>query len=195
MEQNQSGGANKMKSQNRRAAIKMSTEKRTYTYESVAVLTLSMTYPKVRLKGAPEAESRINCRIQTEVADFLCNATNVLYRQAVASYRYSQENGFPFNAYDAVMLYEVTYNENCYLSLYYDEYMYTGGAHGNTLRASDTWNLFDGCALLLAAFFAPDQDYRGTLIDHGQIAADAGEEHLPVTVATMLKLLDNPSRS
>ncbi len=153
-----------MKSQNRRAAIKMSTEKRTYTYESVAVLTLSMTYPKVRLKGAPEAESRINCRIQTEVADFLCNATNVLYRQAVASYRYSQENGFPFNAYDAVMLYEVTYNENCYLSLYYDEYMYTGGAHGNTLRASDTWNLFDGCALLLAAFFAPDQDYRGTLI-------------------------------
>nr|WP_321376017.1 hypothetical protein [uncultured Bacteroides sp.] len=32
-------------------------------------------------------------------------------------------------------------------------------------------------------------------MDHGQIAADAGEEHLPVTVATMLKLLDNPSRS
>lgn len=153
-----------MKSRNTSAKIKMSNEKRTYTYESVPVLTLSMTYPSVRLKSAPEVESRINCKIQTEVADFLCNASNVLYRQAVIGYQYARKNGFPFNAYDAVMKYEVTYNQNCHLSMYDDEYQYTGGAHGNTLRSSDTWNLFDGCALSMAALFAPDQDYRGMLI-------------------------------
>lgn len=153
-----------MKSRNNSAKIRMSTEKRSYTYESVPVLTLTMTYPNVRLKGASEVESRINCRIQTKVADFLCNASNVLYRQAVLGYQYARKNGFPFHAYDAVLQYEVTYNENCHLSVYDDEYQYTGGAHGNTLRSSNTWDLSGGCALPLAAFFEPDEDYRGMLI-------------------------------
>ncbi|HWP80694.1 MAG TPA: DUF3298 and DUF4163 domain-containing protein [Candidatus Acidoferrum sp.] len=152
-----------MKSRNTSAKIRMSTDKRTYTYESVPVLTLSTTYPNVRLRGAPEVESRINCRIQTEVADFLCNASNVLYRQAVQGYQYARKNGFPFNPYDAVMQYEVTYNQNCHLSVYVDEYLYTGGAHGNTLRSSDTWDLYDGCAMTLSALFEPDFDYRGML--------------------------------
>jgi hypothetical protein len=51
--------------------------------------------------------------------------------------------------YDALMIFEVTYNQNNILSLFYDQYVYSGGAHGNTVRQSQTWNVRRGCQITL----------------------------------------------
>ncbi len=66
---------------------------------------------------------------------------NVLFNMAVEQYKYDMENGYPVREYDAVVKFDVTYNEFCIVSLYTDEYEYTGGAHGNTIRTSQTWNM------------------------------------------------------
>lgn len=72
-----------------------------------------------------------------------------LYQEAVAQYEYSVENQFPFHMYDALMIYEITYNQDNILSLFYDQYIYSGGAHGNTVRRSQTWNVKRGCQITL----------------------------------------------
>lgn len=156
---------------NRSAEITMRETRRELTYGSTVVLTLSIRRPQVRLRGNPQAESRINRHYEMQASRFMNRATTTLYRMAVQQYRDSQANGFPFHAYDCVMQVTVTYNRNCHLSSYTDQYEYTGGAHGNTLRLSDTFSLRTGARLSLSDFFP-----RGTNLQRvflGQILAQA----------------------
>lgn len=156
------------------AEITMCKIKRTFLYDNTPMLTLSITYPKLALRHNPSVQCKINCQIKEQVNDFCCYASNDLYKQAVEAYKFAQENGFPFHTYDAVMQYEITYNQQCHLSLYRDQYEFTGGAHGNTIRASDNWNLVNGCGIPLSCLFEPGQDYRAFLIE--QIIQQADEQ-------------------
>lgn len=162
-----------MDSLNYSASIEMREIKRTFTCNNTPMLTLYILYPKVTLRHNPYAQDSINLQIQAQVCDFLHYASSDLYQQAVATYKQSQENEFPFRLYEAVLKYEITYNQHCHLSLYRDQYTFTGGAHGSTIRASDTWNLMTGCSIPLSDFFA-GQDYRTSLID--QITKQANEK-------------------
>ena len=45
-------------------------------------------------------------------------------------------------------------------SLYTDQYTYTGGAHGSTIRTSDTWDFSSGRYLTLADFYPHNPSYR-----------------------------------
>ncbi len=155
------------------AEIIMRESTRTFTYDGTAVLSFSMRYPEVRLTNNRIAEQRINRRIHVQAVGFYRYAADTLYPQAVQFYKDALQNGFPFRPYEAVLHYEVTYNEACHLSVYRDRYEYTGGAHGNTLRSSDTWDVRTGRNLPLAQFFAPGQDFRMLLI--GQILAQADQ--------------------
>ena len=155
------------------ACIAMRKMKRTFTCNSTPVITISILYPNVTLHRNPSAQKIINCQIKEQVCDFYNYASNDLHQQAIAAYKDAQESGFPFNRYDAMLQYEITYNQHCYLSLYRDQYEYTGGAHGNTVRTSDTWDLKSGYSVPLFSFFPADQDYRTLLID--QITKHANE--------------------
>jgi hypothetical protein len=63
---------------------------------------------------------------------------------------------------EAVQNFEVTYNENCALSLYFDRYIFTGGAHGTTERFSQSWELAGGGnRLSLSELFKKDFDDMG----------------------------------
>lgn len=146
------------------AGITMEGIKRTFSYNNTPVLTLSIHYPKVALRRFPEAEDRINAQIQAQVRDFFDYASGELYQQAIATYQQTQKNGFPFHPYEAILQYEITYNQHCCLSLYSDQYTYTGGAHGSTIRTSDTFSLMSGRSIPLQDFFPEDQDYRVSLI-------------------------------
>ena len=155
------------------ANIVMCELKRTFTYNSAPMLTLSISYPKVTLRHCPYAQDSINFQIQSQICGFLHDVSSDLYRQAVATYRESQANDFPFRLFEAVLHYETTYNQHCHFSLYRDQYTFTGGAHGSTIRASNTWNLMSGSNIPLSAFFPEGQEYRTSLID--QITKQAGE--------------------
>lgn len=154
--------------------ITMCKIKRIFECKNIPMLTLSITYPKLFLLNNPAAQGKINCQIKKQVNDFYCYASNYLYQQAIDAYKDSQKSGFPFHAYDAVMQYETSYNQHCHLSLYRDQYEFTGGAHGNTIRASDSWSLLNGRNIPLSCFFYPGQNYREFLIE--QIIQQADQQ-------------------
>lgn len=94
-----------------------------------------------------------------------------LYWDAAEQYRYFSENQFPFHMYEAISVYEITYNEDDKISLYYDDYIYSGGAHGSTVRSSDTWSVTSGDRLPLSKFLKPNMTYQMIIEDiNNQIA-------------------------
>lgn len=81
-----------------------------------------------------------------------------LYKEAIETYKYNKENGYPVMVYEVYRTFEVTFNNYNIISLYIDEYIFSGGAHGNTIRTSQTWDLLRGCMLTLDNFF-PNNPY------------------------------------
>jgi len=136
----------------------------TFDYKYIKVLKLTIKYPVISMKYNPKTEWNINNQIAMNVSEYIRYA-DYLYQQAVDNYNYSQTNDFPFNPYEAYMEYTVTYNENCFLSVYVDKYEYTGGAHGNTVRSSDTWELCSGTQLPLYSFFKSGTNYNHVLTE------------------------------
>ncbi|MPN50228.1 hypothetical protein SDC9_197854 [bioreactor metagenome] len=93
---------------------------------------------------------------------------------AVRQFCADSHRQIPVRAYEARQVYQVTDLRACVLSLYFDRYLYTGGAHGSTVRTSQTWNLH-GCRLLclgrLAEGLPHDPSYLLGQIE-AQIQAD-----------------------
>lgn len=87
-----------------------------------------------------------------------------MYWDAVNHYKESLANQFPFHMHEALMVYEITYNKNCAISIYFDTYKYTGGAHGITLRDSDTWALERGKPINLYDLI-PDRTFAINMIN------------------------------
>lgn len=144
-----------------------------FKYDNIEILTLNIKYPIINISNNPRAEENINNQISMQVNEYIEYATNTLYNQAMNTYADSLKNNFPFRSYEAYMVYTITYNDNCFLSLYTDKYEYTGGAHGNTIRTSNTWELCTGQNIYLYCFFKPYTDYTHMLIQ--EIIAQAEE--------------------
>ena len=68
-------------------------------------------------------------------------AENELYKEAIELYKYNKENGYPQMMYELYREYQITLNQENAVSMYIDEYIFSGGAHGTTTRTSQTWNL------------------------------------------------------
>ena len=128
--------------------------RRDFTYENAVVLTLSIRYPEIGLADG-QAQQCINGRIQTELDALSFSAATTYYWQALGEYRYCRKNGIPFLTREATMQHEITLNSGL-LSMYRDEYLYLGGAHGITVRHSDTFDLRTGKLLPLRTLLNDD---------------------------------------
>ncbi|WP_312810723.1 DUF3298 and DUF4163 domain-containing protein [Sedimentibacter sp.] len=148
----------------KKAEIRMQNFEETFRYGNVDVMKLTIKYPVVKLQNNPDAQAMINNQIAIEVNEYHRHVSDFLYNQAVNDYREAQENNYPFHGYEAYMEYVITYNDNCFLSYYYDKYEYTGGAHGMTLRSSNTFELCRGTIIPLYCFFKKGLNYRRKLI-------------------------------
>ena len=155
------------------AAITRQEIKKKFTYDSVVMLTLEIDFPQIRLNRGRNAQNRINMYYMNAAHHFFNYAATELYSGAIKDYHYAQKNKFPFRTYDAVMHYTVTLNQDCTLSTYFDQYTYTGGAHGNTLRFSENWDLQTGSLLQLSDLFGPEEKCCRTLLEYIMTAADA----------------------
>lgn len=156
------------------AIVAMRELKRELKYAGTVVITMEAKFPQVEISENRAAQNRINSRIRFQVNRFLQYSGTVLYRQAIRQYRDSQKDHFPFHPYEALLHYEVTYNQDCYFSLFRDRYVFTGGAHGTTLRSSDTWSLQTGRILTLPQIFVSCSGYRERIIE--QILRQADEK-------------------
>jgi len=119
------------------------------SYHNTPILHYIITYPAFTPQGNTPAAAQINHYYQQEALEFILYCEETLLPAAAADYGNSIANGFPVHQYDAQWDYTITYNHNCIVSLYIDQYEYTGGAHGTTRRSSDTWNLYTGQKLSL----------------------------------------------
>lgn len=70
------------------------------------------------------------------------------------------QNQFELNPFGLASDYKVAYNNHGLLSLYIDQYEYTGGAHGMTYRTPYNIDLKDGPDIKLADVFKPGSNYK-----------------------------------
>lgn len=149
---------------NEKAKINTNKIERTFTYDNKAMLKADIEYPSVVLERGI-AQTRINLSYKNTARSFFRYAIRTMLPNAIEQYKNAQENGFPFFPYEAVMHYTVTLNASCTLSTYFDKYEYTGGAHGNTIRTSDSWQLQTGQRIKLNDLFDNGVNFRPVLIN------------------------------
>lgn len=151
--------------ENLKAVINKQEYKREFIYDNTVVLNTKFESIIVDVGSFKLAQNRINANIDRQLNQFLRDNESNLFPEAVRVYKEAVANGYPVRPFESLLVYEVTYNGNGLLSLYRDRYDYTGGAHGNTLRQSDTYSLKTGSILPLPAFFPDGFNYTKFLIE------------------------------
>lgn len=132
----------------------------TLSFNGIPVMVYNIKYPVFTSTCSQAAVRSINqfySSLAKEKEDY---CKTVLYPQAVESARYIQNNDPPFHSYEYDMVYKVTFSSGCIASLYVDQYTFMGGAHGSTVRTSDTWNLSTGERISLQDLYLREPLYR-----------------------------------
>ncbi len=137
----------------------------TLKYDDTVVLTYKIEFPQFSSRIYAKAAQRMNTYYESSALSFLRYIKKTMYHQAVEQYIYSKENGYPVMVFEAEQVYTITLTANRYVSLYTDQYTYTGGAHGSTVRSSETWGLPLGRQIPLGALFPRGFDYRTYIIN------------------------------
>lgn len=122
-------------------------------YDNTVIFTYYIEYLQIVSHYMTKSMQKFNTYNRQLALEIRDKSENELYRQAIETYRYNQENGYPVMVYEVYRTYEVTYNQNNILSLYFDEYIFTGGAHGNTIRSSQNWNFNIGKMIKLSDLY------------------------------------------
>lgn len=131
---------------------------------TVLLLKATASYFNAVIEDNRQAEKYINALVDRRVRGFAEYAQNTMLAEAKAAYTESVKNAFNFNNYETFLEYTVTLNTPKYLSFYLDEYSYTGGAHGNTLRESHTLDARTGKAMPLSVFFEECKNYKNVIL-------------------------------
>lgn len=87
-----------------------------------------------------------------------------LFDKAKNIYEESKKNNYPIRIFEIVSNYKVTYNKYDLVSLYIDNYIFTGGAHGTTNRTSQTWKIDERKIKLLKDFYIKEPNYVSYII-------------------------------
>ena len=74
-------------------------------------------------------------------------------------YDFNYSNGYPIMVYELVFKYTINYNKEPIISLYQDEYIFSGGAHGNTVRTSQNWNFECSNQFTLSDIYCNNPNY------------------------------------
>lgn len=129
--------------------ISITSETITKTNKNASIV---IHYPKV--SGLDEGVAqKINAVFKESAEQFAKNS------EEQASHR----DGKIENTYDFVQNFVVTFNREGVLSIVTDQYGYTGGAHGGTVREGLTFSLKDGKRLSLADVLKAAPDYKQKL--------------------------------
>lgn len=131
------------------AAIRNFTMQNTMYAQRKAVLTWKIVFPQFFSQRYSQQASRLNSHYAREAMRRRQYAVSRLYPAAVKEL----QAGGAALPYELERSVNVTYNRACIVSLYTDEYQFTGGAHGMTVRTADNWNLRTGRQFALCDLF------------------------------------------
>ncbi|MGI6084249.1 MAG: DUF3298 domain-containing protein [Acetivibrionales bacterium] len=150
--------------------IKTQTIKDRLYHNKILMVNLKIDYPFLA-PGYSGNSMRFNMHYRQKAHKNYRYVSTKLYQAAVKHYNVSVSQGFPFNSFEFVETFEPTYCKKPLISLFYDIYEFTGGAHGNTVRSGNTWDMGKGILIKLESLFVKDYDYMPVLIKY--IGAEA----------------------
>lgn len=122
-------------------------------YDGSLVLKYHIEYPSINISVNESTVIRFNNYNKDLALKIQKRAETEIYNNAVETYKYNKANGYPIMVFEVYRNFMITYDRLNILSLYTDEYTFLGGAHGNTVRNSQTWNLLFGTMMNLTSFF------------------------------------------
>ncbi len=134
------------------------------TYNGEVVLTYKAEYPQFYSKKNKMSLAVINGYYRRKAESFKEYCETSLYNTLVELYKTELEHGIPIRRFEALLTYEITYLESCIISLYFDRYEYTGGAHGITTRDSQTWNLQRNDMIKINRLINCPPDYKSYIL-------------------------------
>lgn len=147
----------------------------TMSYDGQNVLRYEIHYPQFDSKQFSKAANRMNVYYFSRAAAFERYCRKKLFSMAVEQYRFSQQEGYPVMQYEAICDYEITYNDDCTLSMYADQYIYSGGANGTTTRSAQTWSLKNGRQLPLSRYVRDTKWLIGRIVSQIYAQIESGQ--------------------
>lgn len=141
-------------------SVKKNVLKRDLKFNGVTLLTYTIEYPKFCSFRFCRCLHLVNKFYRKKALKFQRYCETELFPMAIEQYEDDIENNFPIHVFEAMQVYEVTYLNECIISIYFDQYQYTGGAHGNTTRQSQTWNLRECKLIKLRHLVQCPPDYK-----------------------------------
>lgn len=130
--------------------IKSKTLKEKHSYAKV-----DLTIPYIA-----DAGNKIYDEINMKIEENILNWKKDLMEMAKENELDSKTTEIDFHSFDLVTAYKIEYNKNNFLSLYIDNYQYTGGAHGITTRNTYNLDLNSGKNLTLKELFKEGYDFK-----------------------------------
>lgn len=100
-------------------------------YMGTTILKYSLQYPEIIYTDYPQSKNIFNIYNKKIAKDLENYVITKLYEKAKKTYIYNKKNNFPVMVYEVLLQYNITYNRDYIISLYYDQYEFTGGAHRN----------------------------------------------------------------
>lgn len=122
-------------------------------YKGTIILTYKIEYPEITSSYYKFGSNIFNQYNKTRAIRLENYIINQLFKEAIQIYEYNTSQGFPIMIFEVIQNYTITYNKDFIVSLYSDNYEFTGGAHGNTVRTSQNWDLRSGKSIPLSYFF------------------------------------------
>ena len=129
-------------------------------YNGVILVDYTIEYPEFCSSCFKTCLPTVNKFYKTRALEFRRYCETELFNMAVEQYKDAILNNFPVRVFEALAVFLTTYLCNCIISLYTDRYEYTGGAHGNTVREAQTWDLSQCGAIDLATLVQCQPDFK-----------------------------------
>lgn len=145
--------------------IKTQTIKDQLYHNKVLMVDLKIDYPLLT-QGFGGNSMRFNMHYRQRAQKNYRYASSRFYQAAVKQYNVAKAQNFPFHNFEYLEVFETTYCKKPMISLYYDIYEFTGGAHGNTIRKGNTWDMRKGNLIMLESLFVNDYDYMPTMLKY-----------------------------
>jgi len=137
--------------------VKKKTIKNELTYKGNVIVKYEIEYPEICSNCYnTKYFNDLNLKKALELEKY---AKETLFSDSKIQYEYSLANGYPIMVYELVFHYTVTYNRAPIISLYQDQYVFTGGAHGSTIRTSQNWDLTCNNQITLDKIYKNNPNY------------------------------------
>ncbi len=123
-------------------------------YKGEVILKYTIKYPEITQSQYDIGKQRFNHINRQEVLKLKKSLQKENYITKQKKHMTITNNkGYPIMVYELYRETTLTYNNDKLISLYFDDYTFTGGAHGSTVRNSQTWDLEHAYQIPLQAFF------------------------------------------